>query len=1152
MINRGKSKKVFITSLLIYFIGITQSTHADINLPDKPLFIGGANVTPNIFLALDDSGSMNSEILRSATAAKVANGAYALFLDDAPVDMTPAFDDTEQLLNSCPGYNVMFYNPNIIYDPWPGKNNLGNDYPNQDISDAQDDPFYKDSNRVNLTNTDKMGNPSGYIPFDDDGDGVFEARECADDPNLPAVDYAKFITVGMMSTTEQDNYANWYSYYRSREHILKYAVVKIINDSSSRMGLGTLNNNGRVGIPIKDMTVAENREKLIKAVYRIKSADSTPLRLLLENSGKYFDQAGNDADHHLLGFIDPSPIVPLKEGGACQQNFTLLMSDGYWNGTKPNVGNTDAGTGPYDGGPHADAYENTLADVAMHYYETDLSPLSDVVPENQYTDSKTNVVYTDNNPQQHMVTYTVAFGLSGNNLKTPRNHKLTTPSPPWTEPMDLKQSTKLDDMQHAAFNGRGLFLSAKNPQQLVAAINKSMNNIEKRNEMSGSAIAINSTVLKTTSKIFQASFNSNNWTGELSAYSINDDGTIGTEIWNATDNFPNITDPDDRNIFTNVSIGGIAFDDFPGNGELNAAIGTLDVDAKTYIATDIIHYISGMQTNEGIPSGLRERDKILGDIVSSSPVSIGYQNLGYDLLQGYSGDEGTLYSKFLGEQQRLFTDIAGDPQTVIYVGANDGMLHAFHDSESVADDGRELFAYIPGSLHGRLKDLASPDYSHQYYINGNHSVGHACFDDNGINCTWKSILVGSLGEGGRTIYALDVSDPFNFDETNVLWEYSFDDTRAGTANSQDMGFIKGAPQIVRLNNGKWGVVFANGYNSDSKTAKLFILDVEDGTEIAVIDTLVGGPNNENGLATPLVVDVTGDRVADMVYAGDLLGNLFKINIADSDPDKWDSKWRLASGTKEALPLFQALDKDGNTQPITTKPTIVTNPEGGFIIVFGTGKYLENSDIEILSPYQTQTMYGIWDDKVNRVAGRKDLQEQAILEVIDTGIGKARIISANEIIYDKKDDDTKRGWYLDALLPGLTESLTGERVIADPTARFGRAIFVNFIPPSNPCNSGGISIITEIDAMSGAALEDAVFDSNGDGIIDENDYVTDNSGNKVPVSGIYIPGTISSPTIIALDSNSEVKQFSGVNKETTTVLESTDPQLTGRQSWKQLK
>ena len=1213
-----KLRTFTITGLLICFTGVSQTSHATIGLPDSPLFLG-TSVQPNIFFALDDSGSMDFEI----TVAGTVGGTIHMSLGDdyfgfgyfhtepvpdrlfnQPIEFPfsnfgpsivpnpawlaangqPASFVNEAKRAWTSDYNRTFYNPNVTYDPWVGEDNAGNAYINSIPTAARIDPYDPSEGTQDLTvdyasyafNTTFFpvafpiaGDSDGFYParhyvWTDDGDTVVEING-EDTFTLVEIKSGNAPFTGGASRTdcaavpsctfeeEIQNFANWFTYFRKREYVMKRAISELIDDSVSNMGLATMHDNNSVGTPVTDMTTQANKDTLLDELFQVDSNGGTPLRALLLNTGRYFHDQDGGLDYSALGFNDNndnSPILSAALGGECQQNFAVVLTDGFWNGSSPSVGNTDQdGTSSFDGGPHADTYSNTLADVAMKYFEEDLSSLADNVKEVEYTENGNT--YKDDNPQQHLTTYGVSFGLSGTGLITPANHDSGTAAPPWTDPISNSNEERLDDLQHAAFNGRGLFLNASDPDELIDSLSDALADIDQRTSVSGSAIAINSTVLKTTSRIFQASFNSADWTGELTAFSLNADGTINAEVWTATKNLPTVNSFTDRDhIFTSVSTGGIEFVDTPVNALLETAVGTLLVGGTTYSASELIQYIRGDQSNELVATDpLREREEILGDIVSSSPISIGDQDLGYDLLDG---DEGTSYGTFLVDKKEIFTvgaGTTGDPQTAVYVGANDGMFHAFHDSTTTNTDGNELFAYIPSSLLGKLKDLADPAYGHKFYVNGGHSVGDACIGSG--TCTWKSILVGTLGEGGRTVFALDVTDPFNFTAADVLWEYNFDDARPGTAKSGEMGFIKGPPQVVRLNNGKWGVVFGNGYNSDSETARLFILDAEDGTEIAVIDTNIGDSSNENGLATPLIVDTDGDRIADTIYAGDLFGNLFKFDISDGTASNWGSAFSKKVKGKDVIePLYLALDGNGDPQPITTRPTIVNNPEGGFNIIFGTGKYIETSDTVVGSPYQIQTMYSIWDDGA-AVTDRTDLIEQKITEEIlfpGTTI-LVRVISTNDVDYTGGSPD--KGWFMDALLTGATP--TGERIIADPLARFGRAIFTTFIPPDSPCEPGGESVLMEIDALSGARLEDSVFDINGDGIIDDQDYVTDQYGNKVPVSGIYVPGTLTSPAVISLsDPDQEAKQLSGIDSETTTILESTGGTTVGRQSWRQLR
>ncbi len=1275
-----KLKTFSITALLICFTGISQTAYTDIGLPDIPLSVGNS-VQPNIFLGLDDSGSMNSGFLidharynpRSTTKTyrldlpRRRGGSRANLYEQGTVYhislqtvRTRISAPSEEFLNTVMNhptgglytvdrknlakehlkylwrartyeYNQMYYNPEVTYAPWFGVDRMGNAYANADPTAAPTNPYdVRDTRRrgstldpsipprgtqpVNLLNdltTDfppyttiwddvfwKTANDPAHARVSINGppvDGFYPAHYYAwNDTNTANTSNAKnglvdiddihtkieikattltYSTDGGMTNRngrgdcaavsvctyaeEMQNFANWFTYNRNRLFVLKRAASELIDGSSARMGMAFMINSERsrpLSTPVADMTDTSasptNKETMMKNLFRAGGGGGTPLRNFLKRIGRYFDQTR--AEPHNLGFADDNPMLSLAEGGECQQNFAVIMTDGAWNsqldvntdGLSTNNPDGDSNS-DFDGGPHADQTPRTLADQAMHYYERDLSStLPNKVRESEYTDPASGITYTDNNPRQHMVTYAASLGLTGNDLITPPDHESGTPAPPWTAATKRsKENVKLDDLQHAAFNGRGLFLNSNSPEELIRNLNQALADIDVRTSVSGSSIGINSSTLRTTSRIFQASFNGKNWTGRLSASSLNNDGTINAEVWNAEDNLPTVTDPDDRNIFTRVSTGGIRFDDNPANAKLNAAIGSLVVGSTNYTAEYIIRYISGDRTDEGTGiNNLRVRGGLLGDITNSNPISVGAQDLGYAVLPGFNGVEGTSYRAFLGTKATTIFADGVNPQTAVYVGANDGMLHAFHDSQSASKNGKELFAYIPSSLQGKLKELANPAYAHKFFVNGNHSVGDACID-NGTTCTWKSILVGTLGEGGRTVFALDVTDPFNFDASHVLWEYNFDDTRNGTTKSGEMGFIKSAPQVVRLNNGKWGVVFGNGYNSSSHTSRVYILDAKDGTEIAVMDTGVGNANNENGMASPLSVDEDGDRIVDTIFAGDLAGKLYKFDVSDVSANDWEL----------VETVYEAKSANNVQQTITTRPGIIVNPEGGFNIIFGTGKYLETSDTVALNPYQVETMYSIWDS-TSPVNGRSDLQQQSITEEIDVLVGnvttRTRLVTENTIDYGVSNP--KKGWYMDALAPSLTAaSADGERIISDPLVRFDRAIFTTLIPPKNPCEVGGRSVVMEIDALSGARLENSVYDINGDGIIDDGDFVADASGAMTPVSGIYIPGTLAPPAVISIGSSLEVKQSSGIDSEVTVILESAGAASDGRQSWHQI-
>ena len=571
---------------------------------------------------------------------------------------------------------------------------------------------------------------------------------------------------------------------------------------------------------------------------------------------------------------------------------------------------------------------------------------------------------------------------------------------------------------------------------------------------------------------------------------------------------------------------------------------------------DLVNYIRGDQSNEESAGGeFRNRSVLLGDIVNSSPVAASTENYFYDVLPG---TEGSSYPSFINTKINRFKGSNGKFFNIVYAGSNDGMLHAFQDTHDTdpSNAGKEIFAYIPSHVHSKLEKLTEPNYLHEYYVNATPHVSDAY-----ISSTWKTVLVGALGGGAKGLYALDVTDPKNFSVSDVMWEFK---TNSDTANGSDeLGYVLGEPQVVRLHNGKWGVIFGNGYNSTSQKAQLFILDAENGSIIKAIDTGVGSVANPNGLAEPFLTDVDFDGIVDYAYAGDLHGKMWKFDINNSDPLQWDVAYKSGS---TPIPLFSATDAGGSPQIITSKPSLVFNPDGGFNVLFGTGKYFEIGDNIIPSSPAINTFYSVNDKGAAVSSGRSVLVQQDILaeiDIIDDNGTPAdtsddfvantiRITSTNSVDYS-----VKKGWYMDLVSPDGPDAdsnpdLYGERVVVRPLARFGRAIFTTFTPSANPCAGGGGSWLMEVNALSGARLGASVFDVNDDGFIDANDLIYF-SGNYEVGSGISIGGTLGAPVVVsASDGGSEYKYTSDTDGSVTTTQESTGATEVGRQSWRQLQ
>jgi len=1024
--------------------------------------------------------------------------------------------------------------------------------------------------------TIEIPNAHYYVLADDNGNGVYDDGETLYlvilDHTAQTMDYYQVLTPGDIIgigdllpvaeadvassvrprnpdgsfrtyTQERQNFANWYSFYRRRQHTSIAAISRTIYDLDN-VYVGFRSINGDIKIPVKPVRVEGENEvsALLETLYEYEQvARNTPLRNGLRYVGQYLDQ--DDSNNGGMGTGVPSPWKGLEEGGECQQAFAILMTDGFWNGPDPGVGNVDGDKGS----PYADTYSNTLADVAMLYHQKDLVPdLPDEVPANPFDDAT----------HQHMVTYGVSFGVTGTldpdyNPATGSPYDVrsgdTEDHPTWPNPTSGSQQ-KIDDLWHASVNGRGAFLSASNPDRLIQSLLDIMQNIQARTG-SASSVSINGDQLYGTIgedvRVFQASYSSGTMSGDVKSYQLDQEtGEVLTEdpVWAAAqllDTRVSSLGHQDRIIVTRDLAsggGGIPFThtaiSLNGTTEQLEYL-TPDWSASAAATTEnLINYLRGEQTHELRQAGpFRDRTSRLGDIVHSSPY---YHN------------------------------------NMLYVGANDGMLHALD-----AATGKELFAYVPGLVYENLKEYCDPAYNHKFYVDLT-PFAKRNVDFGG---TQKTVLVGGLGKGGKGYYALDItglSGASSFTgmtesamADRVLWEFPDVGADAGIVN--DMGYTYSKAYIVKSNdtaNAPWIVVFGNGYNSENSSAVLFVLDPTDGSLITRIDT---GVTNCNGLSSPALLDVNFDDKVDYVYAGDLQGNIWKFDLTSSDFNDWAVAYADADDVPQ--PLFQAQGPAGSLQPITIEPEIMPHcgyPDlPGFMIVFGTGKYLGASDFLDTS---TQSIYGIWDygddddqseylgafmrSHTPRLSNQEDsvtLLEQVFnqhtltIDVDTNGDGVLdgteemtfRVLTGNipdwsvtttpddgtscgdfpesdlhcdpNGIGDSPDPLADAGWYADFID-------SGERMISSPLIRLGLLSYITFVPQESPCGGEGYSFPTLANACTGGNYGEAVFDISQDRIIDEHDLIDigdENDPVLVAPSSRKFTGRLQPPAIVRM-------------------------------------
>ncbi|MET0047834.1 MAG: hypothetical protein ABW066_08630, partial [Sedimenticola sp.] len=328
-----------------------------------------------------------------------------------------AADNAWRMRNS--DYNPLYFDPVKEYEPWVGVNSLGDVYADMPVTAALEDPWNPGSSTIDLTSKGSLGhNLNGgfrFYTWSDDGDGLFENGEqtqysigSLSNNQLNALNALREAAGKSVLTRAQfqQNFANWFSYYRKREYVMKAAMGSVIEGvTSARIGFAGINNNGNLKRRVASMNVSTgsgNKKELLDSLYGSYSYGGTPLRRNLRNTGRYFACASGDifgSGSSSVPGDSACPLLSKSEGGSCQQNYALLLTDGYYNGGSPSVGNRDTnGSGNFDGGAFADTYSDTLADVAMYYYETDLhddTVLPDEVPATTYDIDRYPVRDTD-------------------------------------------------------------------------------------------------------------------------------------------------------------------------------------------------------------------------------------------------------------------------------------------------------------------------------------------------------------------------------------------------------------------------------------------------------------------------------------------------------------------------------------------------------------------------------------------------------------------------------------------------------------------------------------------------------------------------------------------------------------------------------------
>lgn len=862
---------------------------------------------------------------------------------------------------------------------------------------------------------------------------------------------------------EKVNYATWYSFHRTRIKVAKAGASEAFSQvgTNVRMGFDTIWNdpNGHddvvsntaapiMPIPVSSdgglfrntttPTVSNNRTTWFNYLQGAVGEQGTPLKGALQRAGRYYSDSAN------TGPWGPASQI------SCRQSFAILTTDGYWNNDAgyTAVGDADSTTvaadnpiivnpagsnyqyspaNPYRDNVLPSTRSNTLADVAMYYWKRDLmTSLTNDVPA-----SAADPAYW-----QHMVTFGISIGLQGNLNPSTDLPGIIAGSPKWTNPLDAEDDDRIDDLWHASVNGHGSFVAATTPATFAQALLDALALIAARRG-SGSNVATNSTSFQDNTRVFQARYLTGNWTGELAAYAATSAGVAAEPSWQASQMIPAYGV---RKVFTWTGAAGATF---PTASQLT----TLDQSLRPLSpvnGTDNANYIKGQSTKE------RRFD---GGTLRSRTITI--RSGGADVVAG------TPMGDIVNSSPIYVSELS-----TIFVGANDGMLHAINSAT-----GAEHFAYVPAGINmTALGGLSDPQYAHGYFVDGPIAVSTT------KQTPGHNYLVGALGRGGKGVYGLEVTNPAAFAATDVKWE------RTTGAN---MGYVLGEPLVVTLNNGAKGVIVSNGINSTSGNAVLFILNIATGAIIKEIDTGVG---SDNGLFAPRGWDNDNNGTVDYVYAGDLKGNLWKFDLTSN----LVANWQIAlSGN----PLFVAKDASNVRQPITAGLALALEPITGRRWVFlATGRFLSTTD---LSDMSVQSTYGIIDDGIADVDSRTgpaafgELQKRSILVAgqvrLDTdGDGDTDQLPAgtDAIFRDVRGFEPngtlpagKKGWFIDMVKPP-TPTAEGERTVSNPRVFGTVLVTASLIPPTNnTCDAGGNGFINALDAFTGTSLPAAFFNAN---------------------------------------------------------------------------
>jgi type IV pilus assembly protein PilY1 len=683
------------------------------------------------------------------------------------------------------------------------------------------------------------------------------------------------------------------------------------------------------------------------------------------------------------------------------------------------------------------------------------------------------------------------------------------------------------------------YLRASSPQALITGLQAAFSSISASSGTASGGSLTSASLNYGTAGTFISQFSNARWSGTVlneAVTSVNGVFTVSTTpTWDAgallttqcgtvaaassvcIDTYTGATK---RNIYTTINVSGTRQAKAFTNANITQTADffywyALNVNPSSGLTDGLgsqrLNYLRGYRADEASSLGFRPRDSVMGDVINSAPI--------YKGPPSSSIPDSDYQSFFLSYYNRT---------AAVYVGANDGMMHAFN-----ASTGAELFAYIPNFIASYLSDLTNAGYTHEPFVDSIPVVQEAK-----VNGNWKTVLVSGTGAGGQGVFALDVTDPTAFDTTKVLFEFT-------DADDADLGNVMFSPAIVKLQTGTSGGVPTYGYfaavtaynnkravckspgnftllyaifptapacssNSQgdtyvSSTANnkgvLFLLSLDRtlgtawtlGTNYYKYYFPANSTTTQNGLGpVSALLSKSGSGAADALYFGDLQGDLWRLNTVGAP-----AAWTPSIGTVAAAqPIFKAVTSAGVAQPITARPELGTGPFGSTLISFGTGEYLGTSDLS--TPYAQQTQYLLIDTN-----GSTQITRSANLTARTATVsGSPATIAIAGNSFSYTPNGTARGWYLD-----FPSTSTGERMINKAALVPGLLSFTSLTLASSVCGSGG-GYVYQVNPVSGLPITTTSSPNNTTGGF---------------ASTVGIPGP---PAIVTLQTSSGVTKGTG--------------------------